>query len=273
MQTQSHDSDRGTSLVPLRATIGSGSGVVNLKRIQAGQRQAPVRARQWVCVARRGHPLSSIRQNGRESSVMDVTRYLRSAQLDRGSDWGQCGLFAVDIAGFTGPLRDNDIQMYLHKSLYEMLQTAFDMSDVPWADCSHEDRGDGVLVVAPPMIPASMLVPIPDRLRALIRRHNHVSCEAACIQLRSALHLGPVHHDGLGFIGADVNLLCRLLDTRQLKRRLADSTTEIGLIASEYLYFNVIRRQPSFMDPALFDPVRIRVKETRTRAWVYLPGA
>ena len=129
-----------------------------------------------------------------------------------------------------------------------------------------------VLVVAPPMIPANMLVPIPDRLRALIRRHNHVSCEAACIQLRSALHLGPVHHDGYGFIGADVNHLGRLLDTRQLKQRLSNSTTEIGLIASDYLYLNVIRRHPSFVDPTLFDPVRMRVKETKARAWIYLPG-
>ncbi len=174
MQNQSHDPDRGTHSVPLRATIGSGSGVVNLKRIPAEPHRATVRARQWVCEARRGHPISPIRQNGRES-VTDVTRHFRSAQLDGRSDWGQCGLFAVDIAGFTRPLRDNDIQIYLHKSLYEMLETAFDRSDVPWADCSHEDRGDGVLVVAPPMVPASMLVPIPDRLRALIRRHNHVS--------------------------------------------------------------------------------------------------
>ena len=202
---------------------------------------------------------------------MYVTHHSRSAQLDKRSDWGQCSLFAVDIAGFTRPLRDDDIQVYLRKSMYEMLETAFDRSDIPWADCSHEDRGDGVLVVAPPMVPAGMLVPIPDRLRALIRRHNRVSCDAAHIQLRSALHLGPVHHDGHGFIGADVNLLCRLLDARQLKQRLANSTTEIGLIASDYLYNNVIRRQPSFVHPALFDSVRIQVKETRTRAWVYLP--
>ncbi|HEV2256361.1 MAG TPA: hypothetical protein VGS06_24710 [Streptosporangiaceae bacterium] len=157
--------------------------------------------------------------------------------------------------------------------MYEMLETAFDRSDVPWADCFHEDRGDGVLVVAPAIIPAAMLAPIPDRLRALIRRHNRVSCEAAQIQLRTAVHLGPIHHDGYGFVGADVNLLCRLLDARQLKQRLVGSLTEIGLITSDYFYVNVIRRQPSFVDPVLFDSVRIRVKETRARAWVYLPGS
>jgi len=43
-----------------------------------------------------------------------------------------CGLFAVDIAGFNASCRDDDIQIYVHESLYAMLQKAFDRSDVPW---------------------------------------------------------------------------------------------------------------------------------------------
>jgi hypothetical protein len=182
-----------------------------------------------------------------------------------------CSLFAVDIAGFTGAQRDNDIQVYMHQSLYKMLDTAFNRSDVPWSDCSHEDRGDGAIVVAPPTIPAARLVPIPDRLRLLIRLHNRVSCDAAHIQLRAAIHLGPVHHDGHGFIGADVNLLCRLLDARQPRQLLARSDAEIALIVSDYLYATVICRQPSLLDPALFRPLNVRVKQTRARAWLYLP--
>jgi hypothetical protein len=69
------------------------------------------------------------------------------------ADGQLCGLFAVDIAGSNGCRRDDDIQIYVHKSLYEMLQAAFDRSDVPWFSCAHEDRGDGVLVIVPPMIP------------------------------------------------------------------------------------------------------------------------
>jgi hypothetical protein len=93
-----------------------------------------------------------------------------------------CGLFAVDIAGFNGCRRDDDIQIYVHKSLYDMLQAAFDKSDVPWFGCAHEDRGDGVLVIVPPMIPVAGLVdPIPERLRGLVRRHNRVSCDWAYI--------------------------------------------------------------------------------------------
>ena len=66
-----------------------------------------------------------------------------------------CGLFAVDIAGFNGWRRDDDIQVYVHKSLYEMLQAAFDKSDVPWFGCPHEDRGDGVLSHRPAHDPDS----------------------------------------------------------------------------------------------------------------------
>ena len=184
------------------------------------------------------------------------------------------GLFAVDIAGFNGPQRDDDIQTYVRKSLYEMLKTSFYRSGVPWRDCAHEDRGDGVLVVVPPTVPVAGLVdPIPARLRCLVRRHNHVSCEAARIQLRVATHIGPVHHDGYGFVGHDVSFLYRLLDARPLKRMLSKSDAEIAFIASSYLFDNVILRRPSLVDPALFRSLPVRVKETRTRAWAYTLGA
>ena len=207
-----------------------------------------------------------------DSSSLDVPVGTRSSFAS--PDGQLCGLFAVDIAGFNGLRRDDDIQIYLHESLYEMLPTAFDSSDVPWFSCAHEDRGDGVLVIVPPMIPAAGLVdPIPEKLRRLVRRHNRVSCEAARIQLRVAAHIGPVHNDGHGFVGRDVNLLCRLLDARSLKRMLAQSDAEVAFITSGYVYENVIRRRPSLVDPALFQPLSVRVKETRTRAWAYVLGA
>jgi len=91
-------------------------------------------------------------------------------------------LFAVDIAGFTGPHRDDDIRLYLHEELYQVLHKAFDGSGIPWADCFCEDRGDGALIVVPPVVPCKGLIdPLPERLRGLIRRHNHISRDAAGI--------------------------------------------------------------------------------------------
>jgi len=198
---------------------------------------------------------------------------VRNGSVFTSPDGHLCGLFAVDIAGFNGPRRDDDIQMYVHKSLYEMLETTFDTSGLPWHECTHEDRGDGVLVIIPPTrAVANLIHPVPDRLRGLVRRHNRVSCEAAHVQLRVAAHIGPVHHDGHGFVGHDINLLARLLDARPLRRMLAESGAEVAFITSGYVYENVVRRRPSLIDPALFKSMSVQVKETRTRAWAYTPG-
>ena len=185
-----------------------------------------------------------------------------------------CALFAVDIVGFTEPARDDDIRLYLHEQLYEILERAFDHADVPWNHCFHEDRGDGVLVVVPPSTAYRGIIdPLPERLRSLIRRHNHVSCDAAGIQLRAAAHVGPVDHDGHGFVGSDVNLLCRMLEARPLKRALASSGAEVGVIVSDYVYSTVVCRYPSLVSPEAFRPVRFQIRYTRARAWTYLPGA
>lgn len=185
-----------------------------------------------------------------------------------------CALFAVDIAGFTEPKRDDDIRLYLHEQLYEILEKAFDHTDISWSQCFHEDRGDGVLVVVPPSVAYKGIIdPIPERLRGLIRRHNHVSSDAAGIQLRAAAHVGPVDHDGHGFVGSDINFLFRLLEARPLKRALASSGTELALIVSDYVYSTVVCRYPSLVSPEAFRPVRFQIRYTRARAWTYLPGS
>jgi len=185
-----------------------------------------------------------------------------------------CTLFAVDIAGFTRPERDDDIRLYLHEKLYEFLAKAFDDSGVPWAACCREDRGDGALVVIPPDIPAKGVIdPLPERLRTLVRRHNHVSCAAARLQLRLAAHIGPVDHDGHGFVGTDVNLLFRMLEARPLRRALAESAAELALVVSDYVYGSLVCRYPTLVSPDAFRAARFQVKHTRARAWTYLPGA
>jgi hypothetical protein len=189
------------------------------------------------------------------------------------SDGQVCTLFAVDIAGFTRPDRDDDIRLHLHEELYRILEKALGSSGIPWAGCSREDRGDGVLIVVPPGTACKAIIdPLPERLRGLIRRHNHVSSAAATFQLRAAAHIGPVDHDGNGFIGSDINFLFRMLDSRPLKRALTGSSPELALIVSDYVYRNVVCRYPTLASPDTFQPARFQVKYTRARAWTYLPG-
>lgn len=197
-----------------------------------------------------------------------------SGRLPSPPSGGQvCSLLAVDIAGFTEPDRDDDIRLYLHEELYRVLEKAFDGSGIPWDACFREDRGDGALIVMPPGIACKdVMDPLPERLRSMIRRHNHVFRDNAAIKLRTATHIGPVDHDGHGFIGSDIDFLFRMLDARPLRRALTCSDTELALIISDYVYRSIVCRYPSLISPDAFSPVRVQVKQTRAKAWIYLPG-
>jgi class 3 adenylate cyclase len=194
---------------------------------------------------------------------------------DPGGSRGQhCGLFAVDVVGRAGPARDVDIQLFLRESLYELLARAFRDARLDWDDCLREDRGDGMLMIVPGhMLSAAGIDPLVDRLRTGLRRHNRVVTEAARIRLRVAIHYGEVHRDDHGVFGADLNHVFRLLDAPALKRALAESGGDLGLVVSDYVYHSVIRHNLIPADPAAFRPVRVAVKETRARAWLHLPGA
>jgi hypothetical protein len=184
-----------------------------------------------------------------------------------------CAMLAVDIAGFAGADRDSEIQLYLRRSLYDILQDAFQGSGLPWAECHHEDRGDGMLVVLPPHVPGYGLIdPLPERLRGLIRRHNRVSRESAQMQLRAAVNIGLVDRDDHGLVGDDINLLFRMLDAPPLRRALTDSGAELALAVSRYVHDSLVVRHPSLVDPAQFRPLATRVKRTRIHAWLYVPG-
>ena len=184
-----------------------------------------------------------------------------------------CAMLAVDIAEFTRLDRDDDIRVYMRKALYGILERAFDESGIPWTACSTEDRGDGVLVVAPPGItPRSIIDPLPEKLRSLVRLHNHVSSAAANMQLRMAAHLGPTDHDEHGFVGADVNYLFRMLEARPLKHVLVGAEADLALIISDYVYDNIVAPHRGLVWSSAFQRVRFQVKQTRAQAWIYLPG-
>jgi hypothetical protein len=225
--------------------------------------------RAWRDLADGGRPQPAAGAGGgRVASLRELPArsVLAEAQL--------CTLFAVDIAGFTRPDRDDDIRRYLHEHLYGMLQKAFDGSGIPWAACWHEDRGDGALVVVPPGVSGLGLVgPLPERLRGLVRRHNHVARDAARIQLRAAAHFGMVEYDGHGYVGSDVNLLFRLLDAPPLKRVLAASGADLAMIVSDHVYRSFVCQHPSLISPDTFEAVRFRVKQARFQGWTHLPGA
>src|SRR5260370_37165891 len=74
-----------------------------------------------------------------------------------------CAMFACDIADFTRPDRDDEIQLHLRRALYDMLRDAFSGSGMPWEPCESHARGDGALRIIPPRTPAPPALAPPPR--------------------------------------------------------------------------------------------------------------
>jgi hypothetical protein len=68
-----------------------------------------------------------------------------------------------------------------------------------------------------------------------------------------------------------VELLVNL--AQSLKRLLAASRAELGVIVSEYVSRSLVCRYPSLVNPGAFRTIRFQSKSTRARAWTYLPDA
>jgi hypothetical protein len=153
--------------------------------------------------------------------------------------------------------------------MYGCLVEAFTAMRLPWWEFHREDQGDGVLIVTPPEIPSETLMdPLAHHLHATIRRRNHLASDTARLRLRMAVHAGRIHHDEHGLTGDALVHLFRLLNAPAFKRAAVD--TDLALIVSDQLYTDAYRNG-ALIDPDAYRSRRIAHKETRTKAWIWLP--
>ena len=180
-------------------------------------------------------------------------------------------ILCVDVEQFGDRRRTHPHQAAVRSGLYAALRTAFARSGVPWTDCYHEDRGDGALILVPPEVPKNLLaVNVPRELAAALAEHNRAHDRQARIRLRLAVHAGEIHRDDYGVVGTAINVAFRLLESGPLRQALADSSGVIAVIASQWIFDEVIRHDPA-TDTALYRRVQISVKETRDTAWICRP--
>jgi hypothetical protein len=180
-------------------------------------------------------------------------------------------IVVVDVEGFGDQRRTNWHQVAVRAGLYRAMQEAFDRAGIPWADCDHEDRGDGVFVLVPAEVPKELLVEsLPPALVTALDRHTGAHGVPERMRLRMALHAGEISYDEHGTTAAAVNLAFRLLDADALKAALAASPGVLALIASSWFFQEVVRHNPA-CDVAAYRPARVTVKETTTIGWIHLP--
>jgi hypothetical protein len=200
-----------------------------------------------------------------------IQPYTRAGRaLWRGSQY--CAIFAVDIAGFSAEERSDDTRVRMRADLYDALRGAWEASGLRWATGIHEDRGDGVLTVAPHVSATTIIDPMLYQLRARLRARNRLVCASRRIRLRSALHVGHLHRDQYGLVGASVDHVFRLLDAEPLRRALTEPDVDLAFIASDHVYESVIQGGGGAIDSAEYSPVAVTVKETRARGWLTIPA-
>jgi CRP-like cAMP-binding protein/tetratricopeptide (TPR) repeat protein len=191
-------------------------------------------------------------------------------------DWHEplnCSIVFTDVAGFSDPVRNDGDRDVVRAAMYEILRSCFDAARVPWPACYHEDRGDGAVIVVPPTISTHRLVdPLMAELADRLRQYNRRASEVVRIQLRVALHVGPVGRDAEGLTGQAVIAAARIVDAPVIKARLAAEQADMIFATSDYVYDHVVRNCAGRVDPAAFEHLECQVKESRVSAWAHLSG-
>ncbi|VVJ19475.1 Uncharacterised protein [Amycolatopsis camponoti] len=175
-----------------------------------------------------------------------------------GVDWrgslalttAHCTIVVVDVESFGRRSRTNPNRVRIRRGMYRAIERAFAAAGIPWDICRHEDLGDGVLVLVPARVSKTLfadllLGELADELQA----HNGVHPPLERIRLRLALHAGEVSYDAYGATGSSILHAQRLLDAPELRRALADTKAVLAVIASAWVFDEVIRHsERGFVD-------------------------
>jgi class 3 adenylate cyclase len=180
-------------------------------------------------------------------------------------------IVVLDIERFGDPRRTDLHKLSVREGLYRSVGEAFQQAELPWTPDTHEDRGDGILVVLPPEVHKSLLVELlPSALVAALTAHNRAHPDEEGIRLRMSLHAGEVRYDQHGVTGQAVNWAFRLVDAKLLKAALASSSGVLAIIASSWFFDQVIRHAAGGI-PSVYRRVLVRAKDDTRPGWICLP--
>ncbi|HEY8479330.1 MAG TPA: cyclic nucleotide-binding domain-containing protein [Spirillospora sp.] len=216
--------------------------------------------------------------NPRVRAVLERQVYRRQVERPAPSTlpaWsgGNCTVLVTDITGFSSPARTDDDRRYVLDAMYRLLEESFSASGLDLAGFYQEDRGDGALIVVPPTTPTEAVVdPMLAHLAAELRRYNRRAAEATRMQLRAALHVGPVQCGPKGVSGISIIKTRRMVDAPAVKKRVAETGADLAFVTSDFVFDTVITSAPGFVDPSRYSRVRVRLKETSMSAWLTLEG-
>jgi hypothetical protein len=183
-------------------------------------------------------------------------------------DGENCTIILSDVVGFGARTRTDEDRLVIREALFRITHMVLQELPHVW---SWDDRGDGLLTVVPPSVPTARIIQhLHKELPAAIEEHNRAHPDAARIQLRVAINVGPVVTDTMGVSGEAIIIAARLVEAPVFKEAMDKAWAALGVIASTFIYESVLRHNPSLGE---YSQVRVDVKESRTVAWIRLFGS
>ncbi|HXC80668.1 MAG TPA: cyclic nucleotide-binding domain-containing protein [Trebonia sp.] len=179
-----------------------------------------------------------------------------------------CTVLRTDVVAFGALNRNDRDRRIIRLASLQMMQVSLGHL---WDSCISEDRGDGLLIIVPPMIPTTRIMERLDwELPRELRLHNRTYSESVRIKLRVAANVGPVMGDPLGVSGEAIIRTARLIDAPVFKEAMASAGASLGIIVSAFIYDTVIRHAAGLMDVDEYEEVEANVKESSMPAWMRL---
>lgn len=179
-----------------------------------------------------------------------------------------CTVVLTDVVGFGARIRNDDDRLVIRKSLLEMTGAALGALT---NGVYFEDRGDGILLIAPARIPTiDVLRPLLAELPGSLRRHNRTYGPCVQMQLRLSSDVGPVISDTLGVQGEAIIRTARLLEATALRKAMVRHRACLGVVVSPFVFDTAIGQPGGPIDSTGFAKIHVHVKETSQAAWMKL---
>jgi hypothetical protein len=178
----------------------------------------------------------------------------------------------VDIEQFGR--RKNSDQHWLRRQMYDVLEAAAIQAGIPWSECHRVDRGDGVIILVPASVAKEVITEgFVRELDTELATYARRSGASVAMRMRVALHAGDVVRDAEGWVNAELNTACRLVDLPALRDALEQvPSARLALIVSDMWFKAVVRHDPGAVDHRDYRLVPITTKELDDWAWIHVPG-
>jgi len=242
-----------------QSVLGIVEGQVYKRLTEESARLAPLQARMDL--------ITPVRQAPGAYPAVPRTEQPPPAENQR-FDGENCTVVLTDVVGFGARNRNDEDRLIIRKSLHAITAAAL---GVLASRCYFEDRGDGILLIAPASIPTiKVLQPLLDEVPKALKRHNRMYGPCAQMQLRMSSDVGPVISDSLGVQGEVIIRAARLLEATALRKAVTRDRPNLGVVVSLFVFDTAIRQPGGLIDSAGFDRINVHVKETRQEAWMKL---